>query len=195
LNSAGIAELINRCVESGVERLILDRFSLSSAGRGDAALLVSDAQMAAAREQITAHHERYAGKIDVRAVAHSDTWTCEADAVPCGAFRRSFIVLPNGDVSVCEKLIGIPEMTAGNIRRSLVSAIWNNKNINAILFPPTERFNSVCRECASLPVCRSGCYAIKYFLGVNPYGVDPRCYKAEYLNNPYQQRDCLQKTR
>jgi hypothetical protein len=27
---------------------------------------------------------------------------------------------------------------------------------------------------------RSGCYAIKYFLGV-----DPRCYKAEYLNNSY----------
>jgi pyrroloquinoline quinone biosynthesis protein E len=195
LNSVGIVELIDRCVESGVERLILDRFSVSSTGRGAAELLISDAQMDVVKRQITAHYERYAGKIDVRAVAHRDTWTCEADAVPCGAFRRSFIVLPNGDVSACEKLIGVPEMTVGNIRRSSVSTLWNDENINAILFPPRERFDRVCQECSSLPVCRSGCYAIKYFLGVNPYGVDPRCYKAEYLNNPYHSLVLEQETK
>ncbi len=126
------------------------------------------------------------GKLNVKLVLHPRKWQKEDDIIPCGAFRRSFIVLPNGEVSACEKLVDVPDMSAGNVRESSIESIWNSPRISAIIEPPPKVTDMACQKCAFLKKCGTGCYAIKYFLKKNPFGVDPRCFCAQYENNPYE---------
>lgn len=169
----------------GVKKLTLDRYDVSSCGRGGAELLISEQQMEHVRELVKENKEKIADKMTVEAVTASKKWKDEKDITFCGAFRRSLVILPNGDVSVCEKLIDVPEMIVGNICRDSLYDIWNSEKITDILSPAPEKLDAACRECKHLDLCGTGCFAIKYFLKKNPFGMDPRCFNASKENNPY----------
>lgn len=184
-NLKDIQHLITLCNRIGVKKLTLDRFDVSSCGRGGAGLLISEQQMAKVKSLILADKNRIADNMEVAATSTAQKWNTKEDIVFCGAFRRSMVVLPNGDVSVCEKLMDVPEMTVGNISRDSLYDIWTSSRIADILSPPKDRLDDVCKSCGHLEKCGTGCFAIKYFLGQSPFSTDPRCFMASKVNNPY----------
>ncbi len=184
-NLQDIQKLIALCNRIGVNKLTLDRFDVSACGRGGAELLISERQMEEVKTLIAESRKQIADKMSVEATSNTKKWKDEKDIIFCGAFRRTMVILPNGDVSVCEKLMDVPEMTVGNIGRDSLLDIWNSEKIADILSPPQEKRDAVCKECAHLEQCGAGCFAIKYFLKQNPFGMDPRCWRASKENNPY----------
>lgn len=184
-NLENIQQLIALCSRIGVRKLILDRFDVSSCGRGGFELLISEQQMAEVKSLILADKNRIANNMEVATTSNTQRWNTPEDIVFCGAFRRSMVVLPNGDASVCEKLMNVPEMTVGNIRTDSLYDIWTSPKITDILSPPKDRLDDICRECSYLEKCGTGCFAIKYFLNQSPFSTDPRCFMASKFNNPY----------
>lgn len=184
-NLDNIHQLIALCNRIGVTKLTLDRFDVSSCGRGGANLLITEQQMEAVKSYIAANHRQIANQMTVAATANKKRWQNENDIVPCGAFRRSMVVLPDGNVSVCEKLTDIPEMTVGNICRDSLMDIWTSPKIADILSPAQNKLDGTCQNCEHLNKCGTGCFAIKYFLQQGPFQADPRCWKAEKNGNPY----------
>ncbi len=184
-NLGHIEKFTALCSQIGVHRLTLDRYDVSMCGRGGSGLLITERQMEKVRDCILEYQKKSASEMIVEAVSQPKRWKKEKDIVFCGAFRRSLVVLPNGDVSVCEKLVDVPEMTVGNICDESLYDIWNSEKITRILSPEPELIDETCRNCEYLKQCGTGCFAIKYFLSKTPFSVDPRCWKAPREGNPY----------
>lgn len=157
----------------GVKKLILDRFDVSSCGRGDTGLLITEGQMEEVRKSVRKIY--HPGGMEVAVAFHPHIWNQREDIIPCAAFRRSLIILPDGEVSACEKILDIPEMKVGNIRSDSLSAIWNSKRIDQILYPPPESKDPQCNNCGFAEDCNTGCYALKAYYGIPLFGKDPRC--------------------
>ena len=186
LNVKEAGGLVDLCAQLGVAQLTLDRYDVSSCGRGGTELIISKKDEEFVKEAVYARAEKYKEKLAVNVVSYPRKWHGEDDIIPCGAFRRSFIVLPSGDISACEKLVDVPHMSAGNVRRNSISEIWNSHRILDIIEPQKSELDEACKECEFIEKCGTGCYAIKHFLNKNPYGVDPRCFCSCSENNPYE---------
>jgi radical SAM protein with 4Fe4S-binding SPASM domain len=177
-NLGTVDSLYTVCQNLGVKKLILDRFDVSSCGRGDTGLLISEEQMEEVRKAVRKVYRP--GGMDVATAFHPHIWKKKEDIVPCAAFRRSLIILPDGEVSACEKILDIPEMKVGNIRSESLPDIWNSKRIDDILYPPTECKESKCNSCGFIDECNTGCYALKAYYGIPLFGKDPRCMIKQY---------------
>jgi len=186
LNVGETGALIDLCHQLGVKRLTLDRFDLSNAGRGNERLFMSREQELDLAVLVAQKDQALNGEMELMAVTDPRCWASESDIIPCGAFQRSLNILPNGDISVCEKLIDVPEMTGGNVRESSLEEIWVSERVKNIIKPAIEKVDGSCKECEHLQKCHTGCYAIKLYVDDNVYAMDPRCWKANYANNPYK---------
>jgi pyrroloquinoline quinone biosynthesis protein E len=186
VNVGEVGALIDLCYNLGVKQLILDRFDISLAGRGGADLFMTPEQEQVLAETAKRKQTEYAGKFSIMAVTGPRCWSGESDLIRCGALETSFIVLPQGDISVCEKLIDVPEMTAANVRDELLRQIWTSERITNIIRPSIAEMDEPCKSCEIVSRCNTGCFAQTLAIHHNPYGADPRCWKAGYANNPYQ---------
>lgn len=198
LNKAGIAVLVKAVVmksnlhempalvklleELGVHRLTLDRFDLGSGGRGNTDMLVSDLQMEELSHKILKRENR---TMSVQVVQAKKHWRKPEDIISCGAFRRTLIVLPNGDVTTCEKIMDSSTLIVGNLAKESLVSLWNGEKIHSFLNPPAERLNPVCRSCQYIEKCKTGCFSAKQALGWSCYEMDPRCFFAPREGNPY----------
>lgn len=176
LNVKGVPDLIRMCLDYHVTKLVLDRFDVSASGRGGNELLLSEEDIEWIRATAWSMREEIDGNMQVKAVAHTRQWKEETDIIPCGAFRKSFIVLPNGDISACEKLIDVGEMTAGNVKLKSLKEIWLDERTTRLVSPKVEQMDEDCRLCEHLQACWTGCYALKYYENRDLYAKDPRCF-------------------
>lgn len=176
LNLKGVPELIHMCLKYHVTKLVLDRFDVSSSGRGGDDLLLSEEEMEWIRLAAWSMRDEFEGKMEVKAVAHTMEWKDKSDIIPCGAFRKSFIVLPNGDVSACEKLIDVADMTAGNVKFESLKEIWTSEKTTSLINPSEEQMDKTCVSCEHLQECSTGCYALKFYRKKALYAMDPRCF-------------------
>lgn len=173
-NLKTVADLYRMCNELGIQRLVLDRFDVSSCGRGDTGLLIREEEMEVVRNIIRKIYKE--GMTEAVAAFHPHIWKEKEDIIPCAAFRRSLIILPDGEVSACEKILDIPEMRVGNARNNTLKDIWNSEKIRNILCAPHHEPDSECCRCEFIDSCNSGCYALKTYYGKPLFGKDPRCF-------------------
>lgn len=186
LNVAGVADLIDSCHDWGVSRITLDRFDLSNAGRGNERLFLTPAMERRMGETARERQKRYgADGFVVTAVDTPRCWTGQDDIIVCGALSTGMTILPDGQVSICEKVIDYPELTVGNLRHQSVAEVWNSPRAGSVLRPQPERLDPTCRDCPELPGCHTGCYAQTLIVTDDPYRPDPRCWNAQYPQNPY----------
>jgi pyrroloquinoline quinone biosynthesis protein E len=185
LNIGNVEKLIDLCSSIGVRKLVLDRFDVSSCGRGNAELLVSDRQMEEIRQLVQSRKGLNNDSFSVKAVAHPQQWKTENDIIPCAALRRSFTVMANGDVCLCEKMLDVPNMSIGNIRKMSILDIWNSPSICQLINPDRDKISATCRGCQYIERCGTGCFAIKNYLHLPTYAIDPRCWNASFIENPY----------
>lgn len=168
-----VSTLYTTCQKLGVGKLVLDRFDVSSCGRGDTGLLITEKEMDEVRRSVRQVYN--GGKMQAVTAFHPHVWKEREDIIPCAAFRRSLIILPDGEVSACEKILDIPEMRVGNIRANTLSEIWESERIDSILNPPRQKMDPECGRCGFMDYCHTGCYALKAYYGKQLFGKDPRC--------------------
>lgn len=171
--------LIEQAHRMGTRHLMLDRFSLSACGRGDTGLIFPDAEMETVNSAVAAHHrDRPDAKLSIQVTDKRNIWRDTEDVVSCGALKSAMIILPNGDVTMCEQLVGVQEATIGNARTQTLETIWQSPNVERALSPAREAYDQACLQCGVFEHCRAGCYALKHGFGLPFYAMDPRCFHA-----------------
>lgn len=113
------------------------------------------------------------------------------DRALCTGGTRNAVLLPNGDITLCEELYDHPAFILGNIKNNSLSEIWNSrKAINLFQSPVSSESNSACRQCPQLSECRTG-DGVCWKMVLLSYGMDkwdfpdPRCPKAPQPYNRF----------
>jgi radical SAM protein with 4Fe4S-binding SPASM domain len=103
----------------------------------------------------------------------------------CTGGRSSMIILPNGDVTLCEQLPHSPEYVVGNLLSQSLPDIWNGTAVESLLHPPREKFSgTACFVCADFDEChtRKGyCYRDSLSAFGNFYDAPPNCPKQDKI--------------
>ena len=97
----------------------------------------------------------------------------------CTGGRAALVVLPNGDVSLCEQLPHAPEYVVGNLLRESVAEIWNGAALDRFIHPDRSKFETtVCRSCPGFDACHVGrgyCYRDSLSAFGSVYDAPPGC--------------------
>lgn len=110
----------------------------------------------------------------------------------CSGNFYSFIILPDGKVTICEELYSHPAFIIGDLMEQSIEEVWNSdRAIRLYKLPPEQiREESACRDCIEYEYCRQ-------FKGVcwkeilNAYGYDkwdypdPKCPYAPEPSNKF----------
>ena len=111
----------------------------------------------------------------------------------CTGNIRNAVLLPNGEITICEELYDNPNFVIGNIRKQSLSEIWNSEKALSLYEYSIRKSKSLCHTCPEVKECRmqSGvCWKIVLM----SYGQDnwdfpdPRCPKAPYPYNIFYSR-------
>lgn len=99
----------------------------------------------------------------------------------CTANRRGFIILPDGQVTVCEELYDHPSFIIGDLREQSVMEMWTSPQALALIQPEQAAVpDGPCRRCRNFTECHSGrgrCWrdVLKAYGWNRPHYPDPRC--------------------
>lgn len=94
------------------------------------------------------------------------------------------VILPNGDVTICEELYMIPEFNLGNVWNATLKEVWNGeKALNLYYDPLRVKREGQCSSCDEYKLCRTGagvCWKtiLMAYGKKNWHYPDPRCPKA-----------------
>jgi radical SAM protein with 4Fe4S-binding SPASM domain len=94
---------------------------------------------------------------------------------PGWVFLTEMIISSCGDLIGCEKMIDVPGMTIGNIRRNTLSELWRSPEIDKFISNIRNTEDAKCRKCGIFAKCRTGCFAAKNYFVKPIFGTDPRC--------------------
>lgn len=113
----------------------------------------------------------------------------------CSANYSHMVILPNGDVTICEQLYWNPRFLLGNIVKQDISEIWNSPKALALAHHRADSYSedSSCKRCSLQEKCDSvqnKCYAniLKVYGDEHWDYPDPRCCyapRAEKAINSY----------
>lgn len=102
----------------------------------------------------------------------------------CTGNLRNVVVLPNGNVTICEELYDLPPFVIGNIKEHSLGEIWNSQKALSLFNFAFKPFSeSPCYTCAERQSCRTTvgiCWKtvlMAYGKGSWDYP-DPRCPKS-----------------
>lgn len=97
----------------------------------------------------------------------------------------NLVILPDGDVTICEELYHNPNFIIGNVKFHSIEEVWNGeKALKLYKDPLSNNSESTCRSCEEYEICRQGqgvCWkTIMMAYGKSNWDFpDPRCPKAE----------------
>jgi radical SAM protein with 4Fe4S-binding SPASM domain len=74
----------------------------------------------------------------------------------CTGNERSFYILPNGDISICEELYFNENLKLGNILNNSIMEMWNSEQAVNLFYISQSKFpkESYCSKCAEFKECR-----------------------------------------
>jgi radical SAM protein with 4Fe4S-binding SPASM domain len=110
-----------------------------------------------------------------------DAWEARAQ---CSGNRDGFVILPNGQVTVCEGLYDHPSFLIGNLATQSVMEVWESPEAKALIYPDqTTVPDGPCRTCSTFVQChsqRGRCWrdVVKAYGCDKHYYPDPRCPSA-----------------
>ncbi|URZ02533.1 radical SAM/SPASM domain-containing protein [Clostridium felsineum] len=178
-----VEELLDFCDENGVDCVHLAPFILTHIARTGSELMPSLEDLEALHEVVNSKKR----KIKVLEPSfESMCWSGESDIVKCGGIKTKLTVLSNGNVTLCEALGNNSNFVLGNIKATSIKNIWNSELPDNISKVNMKLVQEPCKSCEYLDGCRTGCFMSSLIYSENPYSVDPRCFKANILNNAYK---------
>jgi radical SAM protein with 4Fe4S-binding SPASM domain len=99
----------------------------------------------------------------------------------CSANRTSFILLPDGKVTVCEELYYHQAFIIGDLAKQSIMEMWNSEQARALSNPDQEQVNDgPCSTCHDFDPChtiKGRCYkrALQAYGYDKPHWPDPLC--------------------
>lgn len=110
----------------------------------------------------------------------------------CGALTRSFFVLPDGQVTLCEELYWHPHFIIGDLKESTIREIWCSDKANSLYHIKKEEFHgeSICIKCNYFDHCHT-IHKKCWTQIIRAYGIekwyypDPHCEKAPKIIPAY----------
>ena len=97
----------------------------------------------------------------------------------CTGGRSALVILPNGDVTLCEQIPHAPEYVVGNLLREDLRNIWNARALTDLLHPPRNKFEgTACFSCQQFDQCHLGrgyCYRDSLLAFGSIYDAPPAC--------------------
>jgi len=74
----------------------------------------------------------------------------------CSANQKGFVVLPNGEVTICEELYWNPNFIIGNIVNQSITDIWNSEKAKKLFYIDKKDIpdDSICKKCNNFVQCR-----------------------------------------
>jgi len=123
------------------------------------------------------HEQEKLNKFPARAICTGNVW--------------NMVILPNGDVTICEELYYKDKFIIGNLNNSSIKEVWNSKRaleLYNLVIPNQSK--SVCKTCHEFISCRMGkgvCWkTILMAYGEQNWDFpDPRCPKAPVPYNRF----------
>lgn len=114
----------------------------------------------------------------------------EFKGASCSANRHHMLILPDGNVTICEQLYWNPLFIVGNIQESSIEAVWNSER--SLFFANLEQHDikkeSICSSCGMFKECylnmnRCWVEVLKAYGDENWDFPDPRCIYAPKMIN------------
>lgn len=104
----------------------------------------------------------------------------------CSGGRMSLVILPNGKVTICERLIDEPFCIVGDINTQTLEEVWNSVKMANVIEPDREKFYGTdCYNCNSFKKCildKGLCYARTKIAYGTIFNKDPLCpHKTQYI--------------
>ncbi|PKQ62710.1 hypothetical protein BZG02_10885 [Labilibaculum filiforme] len=108
----------------------------------------------------------------------------------CSGNFNSFIMLPNGDVTICEELYFRENFIMGNLLENTIDEVWNSDKAKNLFYLKNlfENSHSICKECSIIDECRISGLGVCWTEIIGAYGEnnlsypDPRCPHAPTFN-------------
>jgi radical SAM protein with 4Fe4S-binding SPASM domain len=106
----------------------------------------------------------------------------------CTANHRGIVVLPNGEVTVCEELYFHKNFIIGDLNNQSLLEVWNSPRALELAYPDQAKVpDGACKDCADFTLCHEGngrCFrdTLKAYGMDRPHWPDPRCPRAPVGN-------------
>lgn len=109
----------------------------------------------------------------------------------CSGNQCAMVILPNGDVTLCEELYWHPKLLLGNISKNSIMQVWSSQQAKDLFWLNQQQLSndSACKTCSQFDTCRHGFGGSCWKLTVMAYGYghwdypDPRCPNAPEMIN------------
>ena len=97
----------------------------------------------------------------------------------CTGNQSSFIILPNGDVTICEEVYFNKNLVIGNILENSIMDVWNSDKAKNLFYISQSVFpkESPCSKCHEFEACRHN-LGICWFDVIASYGEENRLFPA-----------------
>lgn len=100
----------------------------------------------------------------------------------CSGGSSSCVILPNGDIVLCEQVPHSPPFVIGNVREHSLIEVWNSERLFEFVVPSREKFGSTpCATCEEFDSCHriyGRCFRDAYFHYGTLFAPSPNCPKA-----------------
>ena len=100
----------------------------------------------------------------------------------CSGGFSSLVILPNGDVILCEQVPHAAPFVIGNLKSKTIAEIWNSEELKNFIAPDRSLFSqTVCEKCEEFDECHriyGRCFRDAFFSYGSPYAPSPTCPQA-----------------
>lgn len=108
----------------------------------------------------------------------------------CSGNQRSFVILPDGKVTICEELYWHPDFIIGDLTKQTIMEVWESEKAVNLFNISQQKIQpmSICGKCEIFHDCRSY-QGVCWKIVVGAYGLknwdypDPRCPRAPQCRN------------
>ena len=173
-----VESLIDLLVEIGVDeiKIVLESAGSCEIPSANSMRKLGDEEISTIKQTVDRKAREYNEKSII--FANPDKkWKNPTEIISCGNLISSFVVHPDGRVSVCEMLENEPELSFGNVYDSSIKEIWlgpAHRRLLELTAPPLVK-NSDCSKCQQLSYCRTGCFNMSKLYTGGFFSRDPRC--------------------
>lgn len=79
---------------------------------------------------------------------------CDSVAATCAGGKLGIVIAPNGDASICDRLLTFRGAIVGNVNQSTIQEIWDGKALDRFVNPKIEDYQeSTCGACSGFDGC------------------------------------------
>lgn len=192
INIDHIPELVSALADLGVASCQLTPYARSLGRHSDSLFATEEQWKCLLKWYADADPERvqlrFARGLDTPASAERDEREA-SQGLPrstCTAGKEGFVFLPDGQVTVCERLSAyvdhMPDVLVGDVAHSGIAEVWDSPRLVGLAYPEQELYSgTTCRTCTDFTSCSSRggrCYVRALAVYGRLFAPDPLCPSA-----------------